>query len=77
MNFTYKVKMNNANQIIKAHGLDDNGTVTKFLRNTVDRFCDPYIPFRTGPLKNNKQYPVNPYHFPALLYKPANMYLKN
>lgn len=59
MNFTCKVKMNNANQIIKDHGLDDNGTVTKFLRNTVDRFCDPYIPFKTGPLKNNKQYPNN------------------
>jgi hypothetical protein len=39
--------------------LDENGTVTKFLRNTVDRFCDPYIPFKTGLLKNNKQYPNN------------------
>lgn len=40
-------------------GLDDNGYVTRYLRDTVDRFCDPYIPFASGPLKNNKQYPNN------------------
>lgn len=59
MQFTYKVKMNGTTQIIKAHGLDDNGTVTKFFRNTVDRFCDPYIPMSTGILKNTKTYPNN------------------
>ena len=59
MNFTYKLKMNNTNQIIKDHGLDENGYVTRHLRDTVDRFCDSYIPFATGPLKNNKQYPNN------------------
>lgn len=43
--------------IIKKHGLDDNGRVTIFLRNEVERFCDPYIPMDTGTLKNTKYYP--------------------
>lgn len=40
-------------------GLDENGSVTAFLRGTVDRFCDPYIPFLSGGLKNLKTYPNN------------------
>lgn len=59
MQMIVKVKMNSASKIIKDHGLDENGRVTKFLRDTVDRFCDPYIPFASGPLKNNKSYPSN------------------
>lgn len=43
--------------ILKKHGLDDNGRVTIFLRNEVERFCDPYIPMDTGTLKNTKYYP--------------------
>ncbi len=59
MQMKIKVKMNSANKVIKDHGLDDNGKVTTFLRNTVDRFCDPYIPFKVGELKNKKTYPNN------------------
>ena len=51
--------MNNTNKIIKDHGLDENGGVTQFLRDTVDRFCDPYIPMDRGTLKNTKVYPNN------------------
>jgi len=51
------VKINSTNNIIKEHGLNDNGRVTEFLRNEVDRFCDPYIPFSKGILKNAKTYP--------------------
>ena len=55
--FTFKVKMNPAAKIIKDHGLDENGSATERLRNTVDRFCDPYIPFQSGGLKGKKTYP--------------------
>lgn len=59
MQVIVNVNMNNVNKIIKDHGLDKDGKVTKYLRDTVDRFCDPYIPFNMGPLKNDKEYPDN------------------
>ena len=33
--------------------------MTRFLRDPADRFMDPYIPFDSGMLKNNKRYPNN------------------
>ncbi len=57
--FNFKVNMNSTNKIIKDHGLNDEGFVTKHLRDTIDRFSDPFIPFDRGPLKNNKRYPNN------------------
>lgn len=39
--------------------MNDDGSVTKFLRDTVDRFCDQYVPMQTGILKNTKTYPNN------------------
>lgn len=39
--------------------MNDDGSVTKFLRDTVDRFCDQYVPMQTGTLKNTKTYPSN------------------
>lgn len=59
MAFDIKIKMNDTNKIIKDHGLDRNGRVVKFLRDTVDRFCDAYIPMQTGTLKNTKLYMDN------------------
>jgi len=59
MNLDIKVKMNNVNKIIKDHGLDDNGSVTRHLRDIVDRLSDPYIPMNSGTLKNTKTYPNN------------------
>lgn len=59
MKYDVVVNINRANQIIKEHGLQTNGPVNKFFRDTVDRFCDPYVPFRTGMLKNNKRYTDN------------------
>lgn len=58
-NFKISIKMNSANQIIKNHGLDENGFVTKFLRDEVERLSDPYVPMLNGGLKNNKSYPNN------------------
>lgn len=59
MKLDIKVKMNNVNKIIKDHGLDDDGSVTKYLRGVVDRFCDPYIPKASGTLSIDKTYPNN------------------
>ena len=59
MKFTYKVKMNSVSQIIKDHGLNKDGRVTRFMRDTVDRLSNPFIPFDNGMLRRNKTYPSN------------------
>lgn len=59
MRFSYKIKMNSTSKIIKDHGLDKNGRVTKYLRDTVDRLSNPFIPFSQGMLRRNKTYPSN------------------
>ena len=43
-NFNVKVKMNSTNKIIKDHGLDKDGRVARYLRDTADRFMMSYIP---------------------------------
>ena len=55
----YTLKLNPTNKIIKDHGLDENGAVTRFLRDDIDRLMDPYIPMDRGILKNTKTYPNN------------------
>lgn len=59
MKFTYKVKMNSVSQIIKDHGINKDGRVTRFMRDTVDRLSNPFIPFDNGMLRRNKTYPSN------------------
>lgn len=59
MSFTVKVKMNSISKIIKEHGLERDGATEKFLRDEVDKFCDPYIPMDVGNLKDEKTYPNN------------------
>ena len=59
MELNVKVKMNSVNKILKDHGLQNDGPTERFLRDTVDRFCDPYIPMSSGSLKNTKTYPNN------------------
>ena len=55
--FNVKVKMNNANKIIKDHGLDSNGRATRFLRDEADRLMNPFVPMDNGMLRRNKTYP--------------------
>lgn len=57
--FTVKIKMNSTNKILKDHGLDRNGRVTRFLRDEADRLMNPYIPMDNGMLRRNKSYPSN------------------
>lgn len=63
-NFKLKIKINPINQILKRHGLQNDGKVNLFLRNEVERYSDPYIPMLaqgtgSGNLKNTKSHPNN------------------
>ena len=51
MQLNIKVKMNSTNKIIKEHGLDKDGRVVRFLRDTADRFMNPFIPMDNGEWK--------------------------
>lgn len=58
--FNVKVKMNNVNKIIKDHGLDTDGIVTRRLRDEADRLMAPFVPGGAGgELEKNKTYPNN------------------
>lgn len=46
MKLNVKVKMNSVNKILKDHGLNKNGRVVRYLRDTADRLMMPYIPRR-------------------------------
>ena len=46
-------------KLLKTIGLDENGRVTKFLRDDSDRLMNPYIPFKEGMLRRNKTYHSN------------------
>ncbi len=57
--FTVKIKINSTNKIIKDHGLDRDGRVTRFLRDEADRLMNPFVPIDNGMLRRNKTYPKN------------------
>ena len=57
--FTVKIKMNPTNKILKDHGLNKDGRVTKFLRDDADRLMNPFVPMDNGMLRRNKTYPSN------------------
>ncbi len=57
--FYIKTEIESPNKITKAHGLDENGSAVRFLRDDVDRLCNPFIPFKTGGLRRLKTYPNN------------------
>ena len=60
MKINVKVKMNSVNKIIKDHGLDKDGRVIRYLRNTSDRLMMPFIPGGAkGTLAKLKTYPSN------------------
>lgn len=59
MQLNIKIKMNTSNKIIKDHGLDKDGRVVRFLRDTADRFMNPFIPMDNGDLRRLKTYPNN------------------
>jgi hypothetical protein len=50
--------MDTVNKILLRHHLTEGGAVQKFFTSAVASAMDPYIPMRTGMLKNNKT--INP-----------------
>lgn len=59
MKLDVKVKMNSVNKILKDHGLNKDGRVTRFLRDDADRLMNPFVPMDNGMLRRNKTYPSN------------------
>ena len=55
-----KVVMSKPKKIIQDHGLNQNGKVTAFIRNEMDRLMAPYVPGGAGgELEKLKTYPRN------------------
>lgn len=63
MRLNINLRMNNINRIIREHGLDRDGEVVRFIRDTADRLMNPFIPTTGGDgaphLRGNKTYPSN------------------
>lgn len=59
MKLDVKIKMNPINRILKDHGLDKDGRVTRFLRDDADRLMNPFVAMDNGMLRRNKTYPKN------------------
>lgn len=57
--FNLKIKIHKSNQIIKDHGLDENGRVTRHMRDEIDRLMNPFVPLKDGTLRRLKNYPSN------------------
>ena len=55
--FSVKVKINKTSQILKDHGLNEDGRVNRFMRDNADRLMNPFIPMDNGMLRRNKAYP--------------------
>lgn len=43
----------NTEKILRNRGLEKGGRVQKFIDSEVLRYCDPFVPFRTGMLKSS------------------------
>lgn len=54
--FEVKIDLNNITEILADHGLEEAGPVQQFLTSEIMRLSDPYVPFRSGPLKNSAQH---------------------
>ena len=54
MSFRAKVTVDiDADKILKHRGLGPSRATQRFLASEVARFCDPYVPFAQGALKNS------------------------
>lgn len=66
-NFKTTVKIDSVNEILKRHGLQNNGPVISFLTSEFARYADPYVPFKSGNMKNSVQ--VNTPKIGQIYYK--------
>lgn len=55
--FNLKIKINDANKILKDHGLNQDGRVMQYLTTTADRLMNPFVPMQNGVLRRLKTYP--------------------
>lgn len=55
--FNLKIKINNANKIMKDHGLNQDGRVMQYLTTMADRLMNPFVPMQNGVLRRLKAYP--------------------
>lgn len=58
-----KIKLDSADKIISKRGLQRGGSVQLFFTNEVAGLCDPYVPFRNGGLKDNKDVTAEYIHY--------------
>ena len=72
MMFEVELKLDGVEKLLENHGLQEGGPVQKFFANELWKLSDPYIPFRSGPLKNNSSITLNGdaiiYHSPYARY---------
>lgn len=54
MKLTIKRVICDPESVIKRHGLENGGRVTKFMASEVARLCDPYVPVQSGSMKNRR-----------------------
>lgn len=47
-----RIKLDSTEKILLKRSLNNNGAAQRFFTHEVRRMCDPYVPFRSGPLKN-------------------------
>jgi hypothetical protein len=64
--FHVSVDFSDVETILKNHGLQEAGQVQKFFTSELMRLSDPYVPFRSGPLKNSVHALLCPSAFPLL-----------
>lgn len=53
MKMTGRLEMDSLSAILKRRGLETRGAVQRYIDSEVIRYCDPYVPFLTGALKNS------------------------
>ena len=51
--FYIDIDFDGVDQILKKHGLQAGGPVQQFFTSQLMKLSDPYVPFRSGPLKNS------------------------
>ena len=57
MSVNVRVRLNSVSEIIRRHGLHRDGRVTEFLRDTIYRLYQPYVPRDDGNLYRQVQFP--------------------
>ena len=53
--FDISIDLDDVTQILVNHGLQEGGPVQQFFTSELMRLSDPYVPFRSGPLKDTVQ----------------------